>query len=269
MAHMTRSPLHESCPEIGDFEEYDRQLALFSSCSTEKGIELVKIGMVMASLQKREAFLDIGAGGGHLTIPVSEEFRTTTVVEPDPRQAALFRTRCPQFRVYNEDWRTVDLADGQFDLVLCSHVLYYIPRETWWRTVEKMYLHLAPGGSLVIVMQSPFGEVARFFNAFTPYEIPVIELADEAASRYGEDAVTLEYFQNEIFTASLDDMMEIGLFLLIDRKFRARSQEIRRYFREKCAVPGGYGIVQDEILLAVRKPAPPGTPPAVTSVSQV
>lgn len=243
----------KSCPEIDDFEMYDKQLALFSECSTEKGIELVKIGMVIATLPKREAFLDVGAGGGHLTIPVSEEFRTTTVVEPDPCQSAMFRIRCPHFAVYNEDWSRASLEDRQFDLILCSHVLYYIPEGAWMETIGKMYRNLAPGGSLIIVMQSPYGEVARFFNTFVPYTIRIDELEQEVISRYGKEAVTLENFRNEIFTDSLDDMVEIGLFLLIDRNYRAHAPEIRRYFQEHHAVPGGYRIIQDEILLVVRQ----------------
>jgi SAM-dependent methyltransferase len=266
---MNRVRDQEPCPEIGDFEEYDKQLALFSACSTEKGIELVKIGMVIASLPKRQAFLDVGAGGGHLTVPVSEEFMTTTVVEPDPRQAAMFRTRCPHFRVYNEDWTNVHLETEQFDLILCSHVLYYIPPGAWMGTIEKMYRHLAPGGSLIIVMQSPYGEVARFFTTFTPYDIPIIELEEEALSRYGHEAVTLESFQNEIFTESLDDMVEIGLFLLVDRHYRAHSPEIRRYFQDHHAVSGGYRIVQDEILLAIRKIPPSGGPSLISGVIPV
>lgn len=241
-------------PENDDFAEYQQQLSLFSSCSTEKGIELLKIGMVIASLPERRAFLDIGAGGGHLTVPVSQMFETTTVVEPNPRQADMFSRRCPGFRVFTGSWMDAGFGSDRFDLVLCSHVLYYVPEGTWMATIEKMYRSLSPGGCLVIVVQSPLGEVARFFNAFTSYDVPVIELARDVIGRYGDDAVRLEYFQNEIFTESLDDLVEIGLFLIIDRNFRKRTAEIRNYLQEHHAVTGGYHIVQDEILLVVQKP---------------
>lgn len=250
---MDAPPSPDPGPENSDFAEYQQQLSLFSSCSTEKGIELLKIGMVIATLLERRTFLDIGAGGGHLTIPVSHMFEKTTVVEPNPRQAAMFSRRCPGFRVFTGSWMDVDIKNDRFDLILCSHVLYYIPGGTWMATIEKMYRSLSPGGSLVIVVQSPLGEVARFFNVFTSYDVPVIELARDVIGRYGDDAVRLEYFQNEIFTESLDDLVEIGLFLLIDRNFRQRTVEIRHYLQEHHAVAGGYRIVQDEILLVVHK----------------
>ena len=56
--------------EMEEESQYQQQLKLFSECSTEKGIELLEIGEVIAGLPNRQRFLDIGAGGGHLTIPI-------------------------------------------------------------------------------------------------------------------------------------------------------------------------------------------------------
>jgi SAM-dependent methyltransferase len=236
-----------------DDAEYQHQLSLFSECSTEKGIELVKTGMVIETLPRRERFLDIGAGGGHLTIPIAQQFDRTTIVEPNSRQAELFQRRCPGFRIYNDCWMDVDLGDERFDLILCSHVLYYIPEGSWMQTVEKMYRFLSPGGCLVIVMQSPLGQVADFFNTFTTYDVPILDLTRDVIALYGDDAVLLRYFQNEIYSGSLDDVVEIGLFLLLDRKYNARKGEIAEYFRMHHKVNGGYLIRQDEILLVIRK----------------
>lgn len=238
---------------------YQHQLALFSKCSTEKGIELIRIGMVIASLEERERFLDIGAGGGHLTVPLSQQFEKTSVIEPNPVQAAYLCRRCPDFTVYNESWLEAETGDERYDLVLCSHVLYYIPDDAWMETIAKMYRCLKPGGCLIIVLQSPLGEVANFFNGFTQYDVPIIELSREVIGRYGDDAVTLQYFQNEIYTESLEDMVQIGLFLLLDRKFHARAGEVAAYFEKHHKFGGGYRIRQDEILLAVRKLAGTGT----------
>jgi SAM-dependent methyltransferase len=249
--------LTPSSPDIhidaADDAEYQRQLALFSDCSTEKGIELIKTGMVIETLPGRERFLDIGAGGGHLTIPIAQQFDMTTVVEPNPRQAEIFERRCPDFRIYNDCWTDIDLGDERFDLILCSHVLYYIPEGCWMQTVEKMYCHLSPGGCLIIVMQSPLGEVAEFFNNFTTYDVPILDLTRDIITLYGDDAVLLEYFQNEIYSESLDDIVDIGLFLLLDQRFSARMSEIAEYFRVHHKVNGGYRIKQDEILLVIRK----------------
>jgi len=84
--------------EMEEDAAYQRQLALFVKSSTEKGIELVKIGEIIAGIARRRNFLDIGAGGGDLTIPVSQSFDRTTVVEPNGRQADYLKKRCPHYQ---------------------------------------------------------------------------------------------------------------------------------------------------------------------------
>jgi len=242
----------EEMVEMEEDGEYRRQLALFSQSSTEKGIELVRIGEIIARLDRRGSFLDIGAGGGHLTIPVSTTFDATTVVEPNAQQADYLRRRCPGFRVINDAWNNVALGSERFDFILCSHVLYYIAEGKWLDTIAKMYTHLDDRGCLAIVIQSPIGEVAEFFNYFTDYDVNILNLWRELIEIYGDRAVSVRYFINEIFAESLADMTAIGLFLLIDRRFREREDEIRKYLAGRHRTPEGYRLKQEEILLAIR-----------------
>jgi 2-polyprenyl-3-methyl-5-hydroxy-6-metoxy-1,4-benzoquinol methylase len=123
-------PLDKSV-EMEEDTEYQRQLALFVRCSTEKGIELLKIGEINAELSHRRYFLDIGTGGGDLTIPISQSFNETTVVEPTGKQANFLKRRFPYFKVYNDFWEKVDLGSKRYDFILCSHVLYYIEEGHW------------------------------------------------------------------------------------------------------------------------------------------
>jgi SAM-dependent methyltransferase len=239
--------------EMEEEAEFQRQLTLFVRCSTEKGIELVKVGEIIAELTQRRRFLDIGAGGGDLTIPISQSFAETTVVEPNEKQASYFKRRCPHFNVSNDFWEKVDLGFKRYDFILCSHVLYYIEEGQWLATIEKMYAHLEDGGRIAIVLQSPIGEVADFFNQFTRYDVNILELWRDLIRRYGDDAIEVRYFMNEIYTETLEDMVTIGLFLLIDRRFKQYENEIRQYLEAHHKVAGGYRIVQDEITLVVKK----------------
>lgn len=233
--------------------QYKRQLDLLTKSSTEKGIELLKIGEIIAGLARREKFLDIGAGGGDLTIPISQSFGRTVIVEPNEKQTAIFRQRYPQVEVYNELWEQVDFGTQRFDLILCSHVLYYIEEGKWLPAVEKMHRHLEENGVVIIILQSPVGEVARFFNRFAHYDVSILKLWGQLLQRYGEKAVDVRYFISEIRTESLEDMLEIALFLLLDRKFRKKTDEIRDYLEAHHKAKHGYRILQDEILLTVRK----------------
>lgn len=239
--------------EIEEDTEYQRQLALFTNCSTEKGIELVKVGEVIASLAHRKCFLDIGAGGGNLTIPISQSFAETTIVEPNTKQVAFFRRRCPHFTVYNHSWENVNLGSNLFDFILCSHVLYYMAEGSWLSTISKMYSHLEDGGRIAIVIQSPIGQVADFFNQFTHYDVNILELWRDLIRDYGDEAVEVRYFMNEIYTDTLEDMVNIGFFLLLDNRFKQYEERIRKYFETHHRDAGGYRITQDEILLIIKK----------------
>jgi SAM-dependent methyltransferase len=242
----------ESFIEMEEDAEYRRQLALFTQCSTEKGIELVKIGEIIAGLPHRRYFLDIGAGGGDLTIPLSQSFNETAIVEPNGKQVSFLKRRCPHFKVYNDSWERADLGSRRYDFILCSHVLYYIEEGHWLTTIEKMYAHLEDGGRIAIVLQSPIGEVADFFNQFTNYDVNILELWRDLIQRYGDEAVEVRYFVNEIWTESLEDMVTIGLFLLIDPRFREYEERIRQYFEAHHKRAEGYRLMQDEILLVVK-----------------
>jgi SAM-dependent methyltransferase len=244
---------NESCyVEMEEAAEYQRQMKLFSDCSKEKSIELVLIGEVISELRSPES-LDIGAGTGNLTVSVSQFFAETTIVEPNERQAGVFRRRYSRFRVYDCRWEDADLGSDQFDFILCSHVLYYIPVRDWLKTIEKMYSHLAVGGTIAIALQSPVGEVAEFFRDFSEYDVPVIELWRNLTLAYGYPSAQARYFVNEIFAETMEDMVDMWLFLLLDRRYRERKEEIERYFLERHRVDGGYRITQDEILLTIKR----------------
>jgi ubiquinone/menaquinone biosynthesis C-methylase UbiE len=239
--------------EMEEDAEYQRQLNLFSRSSTEKGIELLKIGEIIAGLSKRRYFLDIGAGSGDLTIPVSQSFYETTIVEPNSKQAGYLKRRCPHFYIYNDFWEKVAFDSKRFDFILCSHVLYYIEEGHWMNTIEKMYDCLEEGGRIAIVLQSPIGEVASFFNHFADYDVNILELWRDLIQRYGDDSIEVRYFLNEIYTDNLDDMVSVGLFLLLDRKYKDLKEQIGNYFEANHKIDGGYHIKQDEILLIIKK----------------
>jgi SAM-dependent methyltransferase len=239
-------------PEMEDAEVYRKQLELFIRCSTDKRIELVRIGEVIADLRHRRRFLDVGAGSGDLTIPLAQTFRETSIVEPNTAQIEFLRRRYPDFKLHNTTWSEADLGGERFDFILCSHVLYYLDTADWMPSIDKMRAHLEADGRLAIVLQSPIGELADFYNRFAHFDVDILGLWRQLIHSFGDRAVDVRYFINEIWTDNLDDMVEIGLFLLIDRNFRARCDEIRDYFARHHRHGDGYRLKQDEVLLVVR-----------------
>lgn len=237
-------------------EEYQRQLALFVRSSDEKPKLVRQLQQIVARLPRRERFLDVGAGGGDLTIPLSTHFHSTTIAEPNQVQVERFRRTYPDFQVQNVALEKLELTGRTFDFILCSHVLYYLDPSAWADQVDKLHHWLTPGGKVAVVMQSPAGDVARFFQHFNGYHADVIPLWDEMVARHGEADVEALYCRARIQTASLDDMVKIGLFLLIDKRFEQRKPEIADYHNRHHRTADGYCMHQGQITLVVTRPAP-------------
>lgn len=97
--------------------------------------------------------LEIGCAEGHFTAQLAP--RTASLLAVDISQTALDRAaeRCgdhPQVRFEQLDL-TRDPIPGQFDLIVCSEVLYYFGRRDRLRSfVDKLTAALTPGGQLVM-----------------------------------------------------------------------------------------------------------------------
>lgn len=235
-------------------DEYQQQLALFVRSSDDKAKALAQLEPLVARLSRRERFLDVGAGGGDLTGPLSRLFAQTTVVEPNRLQAERLSAAYPQCRVWNCRFEDLDVGPEAFDLVLCSHVLYYVRETGWLALVQKMHDLLNPGGKAVIILQSPAGEMGRFFRHFTGRDVPVVPLWDDLVARFGSEAVDARYVRVEIRARTLEEMTSLGLFLLLDRRFRQRAGQIRAYFADHHRANPGYLLHQGQILLVVTRP---------------
>src|SRR5262249_36760393 len=70
------------------------------------------------------------------------------------------------------------------DLVLCSHVLYYIDQSEWPAHAARMASWLAPEGTLLIVLQSHETDCMRMLEAFHGRRLDLSALAQEFAEKH-------------------------------------------------------------------------------------
>ena len=248
---IARKRAGESAPV--DAAQYRKLFALFVSSTDQKQRQIEQIRSILKTLKTKRDFLDVGAGSGEITSAVSEEFARTSVVEPNTEQVTYLSERYPNFRIFPDDIRDLNLRDEQFDFILCSHVLYYIPEAEWMPVAESLARHLRPGGKFLIVLQSPCGGVSELFRTFGVPVAPSLQLWNRLTQRFGVEAVRAYYGTCEIKTQTLEEMTAIGIFLMSARNVRPRKSALSRYLERRHRSPEGYRIGQEYLTFEIEK----------------
>ena len=96
--------------------------------------------------------LDVGAGTGSLAVLLAEQSYQVTGVDVSPRMVAAARDKAVQHAV-DAVFLVGDAAcppvDGEFDVVLCRHVLWAMPDPA--ASLDAWLGRLRPGGRLVLI----------------------------------------------------------------------------------------------------------------------
>jgi SAM-dependent methyltransferase len=163
--------------------------------------------------------LEIGAGTGKATAPLSATGCHLLAIEPGPQLAAFTARRfaaSPNVEVVNayfEDWSP---PAERFDIVLAATAFHWLDPEV---RVQKAAEVLRPGGSLVVVdthhvaggTNQFFVDVQRCYERFDPSTTPELRLptasqvsrrAATAGSALFDPATIRRYLWNEPYPAS-------------------------------------------------------------------
>jgi arsenate reductase-like glutaredoxin family protein len=113
------------------------------------------VEFVDMNILSKKTFLDIGAGPGVIASRLSHFFTSATIVEPNKAYIPIYKDK--GFISYFCNFQDVMLED-KYDFILCSHVLYHVPRAEWAAFLEKMYGLIRSGGTGLISMVAPVGQ---------------------------------------------------------------------------------------------------------------
>lgn len=110
------------------------------------------------STPKIRRVLDIGCGAGNNTLKLSSYVSTFDCDLVDLSLPMLERAReriaeinSGNIRIYQGDFRTIDLAEQGYDVILAAAVLHHLrDDQDWESTFRKIYSLTAPGGSVWI-----------------------------------------------------------------------------------------------------------------------
>ena len=182
---------------------------------------------LLARLPARPSLLDVGAGPGAVARRLAPHFAALTLLEPNPNQLGAFDL--PGARLHHTTLEGFDSSE-QYDVVLCSHMLYHVPVAGWAGFVDRLLARVRPGGFCVFVLMAARGPNYELHRDFTPTVITTEPLK----ALLQEKALVHEVYRTENgFSSTLREEMEtrwayIGMLVREFQKVREQEQNWRR-----------------------------------------
>ncbi|MFB6889073.1 class I SAM-dependent methyltransferase [Kitasatospora sp. NPDC056327] len=242
--------------------DYRRAFELFLAGTDEKPLTHARLSEVVAGLGRRRVLLDVGAGEGRTTAHLAQYFERTVAVEPSAAMREKLRQACPEALVLPEPIAAAR-PPGPADLVHLSHVLYYVPPQDWPATVRRVLDWVAPGGTLLVVLQNPESPCMRMAAHFTGVRYDLGPLAERLAEgeRGGAAgyACALEALDLRYRTDRPAEAVDVAEFMVNVADLASMDPlparaDLAAYVERHFARPGGgYEIGHTQDMLTVRR----------------
>lgn len=143
----------------------NRMEGLFYSKSDEKFTVRALLDQIFAN-RSFERALDVGAGRGHITEPLARRTRQLVLVDRNPGCEEILKQQFPNAKIVVSEIDSAPLV-GKFDVVLCSHFLYYQRTDTWVPFCERLLNLLSDSGELLIVLNSDSGDWWKIISHYS------------------------------------------------------------------------------------------------------
>ncbi len=246
-----------------DQDTYHDAFARFLAGTDEKTTTHAYLDQVVNRLPTRRVFIDVGPADGVTTRHVGRFFQHTVCIEPSaPMRQALART-CPDAVVLADP--VLQARPGvSADLALLSHVLYYVPRRDWVKTVQRIMEWVEPSGTFLVLLQKPDNACMRMVHHFTGKRFDLEELADELAATscglIGD--VRLDTVPARYRSTDVDETVAVaGFHLSVPKDHSGNSaplarEAVKEYVQQHFKTgERDYCINHDQQVLRIERPA--------------
>ena len=165
-------------------------------------------------LPSRGVVIDAGAGNGKVTAWFTDRFRHTIAIEPNASLRRELEGACPTAEVIPEKILDAKISTAA-DLILCSHVFYYIDAAEWLATLKRLASWLSSAGVLVLVIQNHATDCMRMLDHFFGQRFLVSSMARQFEQQCGGVyQVLLETIPAHVETSDFPSAYAIAEFML-------------------------------------------------------
>src|SRR5262245_21917905 len=194
--------------------DYERAFGVFLANTDQKEKAREWLDGEVGRLAARGQLIDAGAGTGKVTAWFAPLFQRTLAIEPNPHLRQHLAANCPGAEILAGtilDCRSVEIAD----FVLASHIFYYIPAAEWQANLERLASFLAPGGTLVVILQNAGTDCMRLVQHFHGRRFDLAALGGEfQAGHDGRYDCRVETVVSHVTTNDAGEAYTVAEFML-------------------------------------------------------
>jgi hypothetical protein len=234
---------------------YERAFEVFLQHTDQKRNARRWLQRFVETLPTKQTLIDAGAGKGELTNWLAPWFQRTIAIEPN-----LF--------LLEELRRTISAAEviatpilearppAPGDLVLCSHIFYYIDRSQWLAHLERLTSWMVPTGATLVVLQDRDTDCMGMMEHFLGWRYDLSEFTEVFQAKYGTRyRIALSRDEAFVETRDLEFAFVIAEFMLnlVPLKAPPRKADVVQYIEDHFSTqPNGYRFSCHQDFLQIR-----------------
>lgn len=211
------------------------KLVLSSTHETRNRI-LFCLNEILPQIPADGSLLDIGPGDGSLTKAIAQHFKQVTLVDVNHNALDNMKELLPlsvNSTQITGSILNVDFKLSHYNLVLLSHMLYYIDPQLWLGIIKSVYQSLKDGGILVIILGGDELGKSELIHHFGGQVLEIDQLAHQCRNTFGDHNVHLYASDESFVTSTQEAMLHIAGFMLADADVTASKDELNRYIIQK------------------------------------
>jgi trans-aconitate methyltransferase len=236
-------------------ESYKQAFQVFLDHTDQKRNAKRWLQQVVETLPTRQVFIDAGAGNGAMTSAFADAFARTIAIEPNSYLLRQLQQAIPHAEAIGEPILKAKPA-SKGDLVLCSHILYYIPFEEWLVHLECLVSWMSPTGVTLVIPQNRETGCMNMVHHFLNHRFELRQLADVFQQKYKdryEVITTLD--PAHVDTPDFASAYTVAEFMLnlLPMPHPPRRQDLETYIKTHfTGVNGSYRIPVHQDFLQIR-----------------
>ncbi|QDU56532.1 methyltransferase domain-containing protein [Aeoliella mucimassa] len=227
---------------------------VFLEHTNQKQNAMQWLEQAVSKLSQRRVLIDAGAGNGTLTQWLLESFDSGIGIEPNE---SLFNELAPLCGRSHQVTIMDSEPEAIGDLVLCSHVFYYIPKSEWSSNLQRLLSWLDDEGVLVLALQNPRTDCMQMVQHFLGDSFDISQLVPMLNDMEGGPyRAELERVQATIHANDLETACQIAEFVLnvLPVPEGLPWGDLEKYVEERFAdLDGGYSFSCHQDFLKIQR----------------